>query len=87
MKNVTIQTPLQRTVLQNLNLIIKPRINLFITGSNGIGKTSILRSLKGIWPISSGSIERNQQLFRDTTMAMFFTHKPLLTNGAVAEVS
>lgn len=87
MKNVTIQTPLQRTVLQNLNLIIKPRINLFITGSNGIGKTSILRSLKGIWPISSGSIERNQQLLLDTTMAMFFTHKPLLTNGSVAEVS
>ena len=87
MKNVTIQTPLRQTILENLNLIIKPRVNLIITGASGIGKTSILRSLKGIWPISYGSIQRNSQLDQGSTEVMFFTHKPLLTSGSVAEVS
>nr|XP_046913246.1 lysosomal cobalamin transporter ABCD4-like [Dermatophagoides farinae]XP_046913247.1 lysosomal cobalamin transporter ABCD4-like [Dermatophagoides farinae] len=85
MKNVTIQTPLRQTILENLNLIIKPRVNLIITGASGIGKTSILRSLKGIWPISYGSIQRNSQLDQGSTEVMFFTHKPLLTSGSVAE--
>lgn len=83
--DITIDTPLKQSIVKKLNLTLKPGVNLIITGQNGVGKTSILRCIKNIWPISNGCIDRNLQLDNPSSV-MFLSNKPVLTNGPVAEV-
>lgn len=56
--NVTIQTPMQQTLLKHLTFSIKEGEMLLICGHNGAGKSSIIRSLCSLWPIPEGSIAR-----------------------------
>jgi ABC-type Mn2+/Zn2+ transport system ATPase subunit len=58
-KNVPIVTPGGDSILvQNLSLIIQPGDHILITGSNGSGKTSIMRIIAGLWPVFSGLMQR-----------------------------
>jgi ABC-type uncharacterized transport system fused permease/ATPase subunit len=50
----TISTPdNKRVLLRDLNLQLFKGENLFITGRSGSGKTSILRVILGVWPVSN----------------------------------
>jgi putative ATP-binding cassette transporter len=58
-RDVTIQTPRgERTLVQGLNLTVRPGEGLLIVGASGMGKSSILRVLAGLWDTGGGVIER-----------------------------
>lgn len=67
LNNVALYRNNGETLLDNVNINLKPGDALLIKGPSGCGKTSLLRSLAGLWPFgSSGEIiqpERSQILF------------------------
>ena len=54
-KNLTVQRG-KKILLKEFNLTIKPGEILEITGANGVGKTSLLRTISSITPPANGEI-------------------------------
>lgn len=48
-------------ILWDLNLSIKKGSRTCIMGRNGVGKTTLLKSIMGLLPISTGTLEINEQ--------------------------
>ena len=44
------------TVLNGLSLAVAPQEKLALIGRNGVGKTTTLRTIMGLWQASAGSI-------------------------------
>lgn len=58
-RNLQLKTPdCHRTLIQSLNLELKWGQRLLIIGQSGIGKSSLLRAIAGLWTSGSGMIER-----------------------------
>eukprot|EP00977_Amphora_coffeiformis_P029020 scaffold38301_cov191-Amphora_coffeaeformis.AAC.1 len=60
-RNLTLTTPAsqqERILFQNLNVEVEWRKNLLIQGASGIGKSSLLRAVAGLWKAGSGLIQR-----------------------------
>ncbi|CAN8001085.1 unnamed protein product [Ixodes hexagonus] len=58
--NVSYGSPYEDNIMvAELSLQISPERSVFITGQSNSGKTSLLRILKGLWSVSSGSVVRN----------------------------
>jgi ATP-binding cassette, subfamily D (ALD), member 4 len=53
-RNTTLYTPDKLCVVNNLNLKLEQHQNLLITGASGVGKSSVLRALCGLWKIEEG---------------------------------
>ena len=51
-----------QTLWSNLNLEVKPQEFIAVIGSNGSGKTSLLRAILGQEPLTTGSIKFNGKL-------------------------
>jgi ATP-binding cassette subfamily F protein uup len=47
-----------RTILQDVNLVLTNGLRLGLAGSNGSGKTTLLRAITGELPLSSGTVRR-----------------------------
>eukprot|EP01127_Copromyxa_protea_P014403 TRINITY_DN4002_c0_g1_i1.p1 TRINITY_DN4002_c0_g1~~TRINITY_DN4002_c0_g1_i1.p1 ORF type:complete len:487 (-),score=76.38 TRINITY_DN4002_c0_g1_i1:103-1563(-) len=55
---------------RDISFTVYPGENLIITGASGCGKSSLLRNLSGIWPITSGSIVRPKNIGYNGIMYM-----------------
>ena len=48
---VTCRTPGGDTLFNNLTFFVQPRQRLLIMGPSGVGKSSLLRIIAGLWPV------------------------------------
>ena len=69
-----------KQVVKNLSFLIRKNENLYITGDSGLGKTSILRIIKGFWPLSGGFVECNLDV-NNPNQVMFVLH-----NSKIAQI-
>lgn len=59
LRNVCLSTPDgSRSLVQNLNVELGNNARLIIAGPSGVGKSSVLRAVVGLWASGSGAIER-----------------------------
>jgi putative ATP-binding cassette transporter len=55
-KQVSINTPQEEALLKNINLELVYGKNYIIKGESGVGKSTFIRTIAGIWPFGSGEI-------------------------------
>jgi putative ATP-binding cassette transporter len=59
LSRVTLMTPnRQRTLIQDLTLDPETRVNLLVVGQSGVGKSSLLRAIAGLWNQGRGIVKR-----------------------------
>lgn len=75
LSNVSLTSP--KEVFRNLNLKIKEKESMLIICESGAGKTALVRAIKGLWPIASGSIRCRFEL-TDNQQIMFIGHNSRL---------
>ncbi|KAL3130496.1 hypothetical protein ABBQ38_008313 [Trebouxia sp. C0009 RCD-2024] len=85
---VTLQTPDGRsTLVQDLSVQVKEGESLLVMGPSGVGKTSVLRAIAGLWSSGSGTITRYGQTVaagQDGDI-MFVPQRPYMVLGSLRE--
>jgi vitamin B12/bleomycin/antimicrobial peptide transport system ATP-binding/permease protein len=77
-----LQTPTSphRPLVQNLTLTVEPGERLLITGQSGVGKTSLLRALAGLWKVGAGTVSRPSD-----SETLFLPQKPFLSLNSLRD--
>ncbi len=79
--NVSVLTPDGgRVLVAGLSLELHRRQSLLIMGASGTGKSSILRTIAGLWPGGSGSLDRPA-----LNAIMFLPQRPYMIQGSLRE--
>jgi putative ATP-binding cassette transporter len=74
---LTVRTPDgSKTLVNDLSFELRRNQSLLIMGASGTGKSSVLRTIAGLWPIGSGALERPP--LRDI---MFLPQRPYMIDG------
>jgi putative ATP-binding cassette transporter len=79
-KDLTINTPRGHLLLKDINEELKHGQNYLIKGESGIGKSTFVRTLAGIWPYAEGEVT-----FPAKQHIMFLPQKPYMPIGTLAE--
>jgi putative ATP-binding cassette transporter len=79
-KNVSVKTPRDEILLQDINEEFKHGMHYLIKGVSGIGKSTYMRALSGIWPYSSGSVQ-----FPKDKLVMYVPQRPYMPIGTLKE--
>jgi putative ATP-binding cassette transporter len=79
-KNVTIKTPGGEKLLENINQKFMHGQSYVIKGASGIGKSTFVRALAGIWPFASGEVT-----FPQGKNVMYLPQKAYMPIGTLAE--
>lgn len=77
--DLTVQTPDGRVLINGLNLILNKGDRLLIKGKSGLGKTTLLRSVAGLWAWAKGGV-------RCPEHGLFLSQKPYLPQGRLIDV-
>lgn len=81
LRDVTLETPKGgRTLFSGLNVDLDAGDNLVIVGNSGIGKSSLLRAVAGLWTQGQGRVERPplEEIF-------FLPQKPYMLLGTLRQ--
>lgn len=77
---LTIETPDGDMLLENVNQTFRHGNSYVIKGESGLGKSTFIRTLAGIWPYASGEI-----IFPKDKKIMFLPQKAYMPFGTLAE--
>eukprot|EP00578_Thalassiosira_sp_NH16_P028849 CAMPEP_0181091644 /NCGR_PEP_ID=MMETSP1071-20121207/8505_1 /TAXON_ID=35127 /ORGANISM="Thalassiosira sp., Strain NH16" /LENGTH=536 /DNA_ID=CAMNT_0023173791 /DNA_START=165 /DNA_END=1777 /DNA_ORIENTATION=+ len=78
-RNLRVTTPdNKRTLFQNLNLSLTKGQNLLISGMSGVGKSSLLRAIAGLWRNGDGEIIRSKDVY-------FLPQRPYCPPGSLRD--
>lgn len=80
LKNLSVNLPNGNNLLSNINITLNSGDRLLIRGKSGIGKTTLLRTLAGLWSFASGEILQSSSL-----TSLFIGQKPYLPIASLAE--
>lgn len=74
-ENLSIKNPFGKTLIEHLNLRIPAGSRVLIQGASGVGKTTLLRTVAGLWSFSEGDVYCPQH------SQLFLSQKPYLPQG------
>ena len=77
---LTVHSPHQRLLVEQLDLALRRPTSLLIRGRSGIGKTSTLRAIAGLWPYADGKVARPLR-----EQALFLPQQPYLPLGSLRQ--
>ncbi len=81
LNDLSLNTPKgQRSLLSNLSVALQPQQSLVIVGQSGVGKSSLLRAIAGLWNSGSGSISRP-----DLSEMLFLPQRPYMVLGTLRD--
>ena len=76
--DLMISLPDGRALLEHIDLSIKAGDSLLITGPSGVGKSTLLRALAGLWPFVHGRLT-----MPESAAMLFLPQKPYLPLGTL----
>ncbi len=80
-ENLHVQTPDgSKTLLKALDLDLKPGTSILLMGPSGTGKSSLLRTIAGLWNTGDGSITRPP-----LARMMFLPQRPYMVQGSLKD--
>lgn len=74
---LTVCTPANQILIESLHLKLSAGDTLIIRGASGIGKTTLLRAIAGLWPYAEGNVSFPVE------QALFLPQKPYLPLGTL----
>jgi len=77
-ESLTVRTPAAGVLVEGLNLMLGRASSLLIRGQSGIGKTTLLRAVAGLWPYVEGKVVRPLD-----QRCLFLPQKPYLPLGTL----
>ncbi|MGV0025787.1 ABC transporter ATP-binding protein/permease [Phormidesmis priestleyi] len=79
--HLTLQTPnYQRTLIEDLSVTVPTGQGLLVMGASGCGKSSLLRSLAGLWDSGQGTIVRPS-----ADRILFLPQRPYMVLGSLRD--
>ena len=80
LNGLTVTKPDGSCLINKLDLKLNPGSHLLIKGESGVGKSTLLRAIAGIWPYSSGSVS-----LPAGAKVLFLSQKPYMPLGTLAQ--
>jgi vitamin B12/bleomycin/antimicrobial peptide transport system ATP-binding/permease protein len=77
-RSLTVWTSASVALVTDLSLELPPASSLLIRGQSGVGKTTLLRAIAGLWPYADGTIVRPLD-----GQSLFLPQKPYLPLGTL----
>ena len=90
--DITVYSPDGRLLVKDLDLALRPGENLFVSGANGAGKTSLFRVLAGLWAPARGAVSRpagslapSAASRRFDSRVFYVPQRPYLAHGSLRD--
>lgn len=80
LKNLSINLPNGSRLVSNININLNSGDRLLIRGKSGQGKTTLLRTLAGLWSFAAGEIKQKSNL-----TSLFIAQRPYLPIASLAD--
>ncbi len=79
-KDVTVMTPRRALLLEHVNLTFEQGHHYLIRGMSGLGKSTFVRAMSGIWPFATGEF-----IFPAGKKVMYIPQTPYMPIGTLEE--